>query len=79
MFKKPLKVEGMQRAIDSSDYPYEKNTPFVTIGEDGSPNNTILVDLESKDIQGFWLMHERKLWLLITICSLIFAVYLFGG
>lgn len=62
-----------QSAFKTVDEIYKGNERLLKVDEAGIPRREILVDLEVKDISAFWLLHERKLWIITFFCAVYFA------
>jgi len=59
-------------AFETTDDPYNQDVPILTLGQDGTPGNKILVERGYKDLQAHWQMHERELWAIIAFCGIYF-------
>jgi hypothetical protein len=59
---------------DTDGMNYEE-TPIFDVDNNGFPSKKINVDALSNDIQTFWKMHEKKLWIILVGCS----IYLIGA
>jgi hypothetical protein len=62
----------MRSALETTDQPYKQQTTLLKVGQDGTPEREILVDLEAKDISAHWQMQEPMLWFVVAICCLYF-------
>jgi hypothetical protein len=65
---------GMSAYKDTDGMNYEE-TPVFDVDNNGFPSKKINVDALSNDIQTFWKMHEKKLWIILVGCS----IYLIGA
>lgn len=50
---------------------YEK-TSILRVDQEGSPIEKVDAIAYEKDVRAFWMMHEKKLWLILLICSFYF-------
>lgn len=56
-------------AFKETDGMNYETTDILKVGNDGFPSEKINVDAVADDIRAFWIMHERKLWVLLVICG----------
>jgi len=68
--------QGLDKSAykDTDGMNYEE-TPIFDVDNNGFPSKKINVDALSNDIQTFWKMHEKKLWIILVGCS----IYLIGA
>lgn len=68
-----------RRAFETVDNPFEGKMPLYKVGDKGTPEGKINVDLKAKDLQALWSAREPYLWFAILICSgyflLVMAAY----
>lgn len=66
-------------AFKTTDKPYLQECDLLQVGQDGTPSNKIIVDLDVLDLATFWTFHERKLWFIMTFCGIAFLMIIYSG
>lgn len=77
MLKNPERNVGANIPLTIDD-PYKQKAPLYSVDGKGIPQLEVLVDLEGRDISAFHRMHEKELWLGISICLMFFFLVLAG-
>ena len=63
-------------AFETVDDPYHRKLPLYKVGEEGTPDVKVNIDLKAKDIQALWAARERYLWFSLIICCTYFVLVL---
>jgi hypothetical protein len=61
-----------QTAFKKEDGLNYETTPIFKVNQKGSPIEKVDAIAYEKDVRAFWMMHEKKLWLILLICSFYF-------
>lgn len=66
-------------AFETCDDIANETMSIYKVTEEGIPIGKINVDLLEKDYGLFWEYHERELYIIMAVCSIVFFIVLLGA